>query len=382
MVKEELREAVALSRAAMDSPGLVAVQVCPAGEVQSKKGTFIMDATAAEACIAAFAKHGVSLPVDHEHESLSNRRAPAVGWLEHLWHDQQRGLMGHIRWNASTRDAIRRDEFRYLSPTLWVRAEDRRAVELDSIGLTHKPAIPRMERVAASQRSENDMARFVKNNDGDRREDPSVVMGEIAGMLGIEEAASDDDPGKLLRAIKDAVARLLQDNETNEAAGSSVVPNSVRGLLEWDGPATEAELLACTGRLATITDAAEMRDQIRARDVRDLLNQTREKGGFKPSKSSFEQQEWQKIIALAWRDIEAAKWVILERTRPIPPQGRTTPPKENVSARGTIIANATREFKDDPNAAKLTTLVAFVNDKLRLSDHLTLNDTERKALAV
>ncbi len=59
--------------------GLKEITLIPAGEIQSKKGTLILDEQAARLIVEAFETHGVAVPVDFEHESLGGEFASAAG---------------------------------------------------------------------------------------------------------------------------------------------------------------------------------------------------------------------------------------------------------------------------------------------------------------
>lgn len=132
------------------------VRLSPWGEVKSTMGTYVMDDDAAAEIVAAFKKHGTALPIDREHETLPENTPAAgsrgaVGWIEDVWAEPGVGLRGGVRWTEEGRALIRQGAFRYLSPVLLVRKSDRRAVALHSAAMTNKPAIPQMDRLAASE---------------------------------------------------------------------------------------------------------------------------------------------------------------------------------------------------------------------------------------
>ena len=103
--------------------GLREIKVCPAGEVKSKSGTFVLDADAAGLIVAEFENHETELPVDYGHQTLGGEYsapdgiARAAGWLSKLWFSEEGGgLRALVRWTDKAREMIRADELRYLSP--------------------------------------------------------------------------------------------------------------------------------------------------------------------------------------------------------------------------------------------------------------------------
>ncbi|MBI4716592.1 MAG: hypothetical protein HY763_02215 [Planctomycetes bacterium] len=135
--------------------GLKTVRLAPWGEVVSVKGKFLVDEQAAASIVEAFKRHGVALPIDQEHDTLPEYAPPAgargaVGWIEEVYAEPGKGLFGLVKWSDRGRDLVRSEAYRYLSPVLVIRKSDGRAVELHSAALTTKPAIPKMEKLAAS----------------------------------------------------------------------------------------------------------------------------------------------------------------------------------------------------------------------------------------
>ena len=133
------------------------VLIAPWGQVESANGSFVVDDESAREVIEAFAVHGTDLPVDYEHQSLGGAyaspsgQAPAAGWIRALRAvspgeagDGQPGLYAEVEWTAGGREKLASKEYRYLSPVVIVRKNDRRVVALHSAALTNKPAIAGM----------------------------------------------------------------------------------------------------------------------------------------------------------------------------------------------------------------------------------------------
>lgn len=133
------------------------VLIAPWGEVESANGRFVVDEQSAREVTAAFAAHGTDVPIDYEHQSLGGAyaspsgQAPAAGWIRALRavppeevNDGAPGLYAEVEWTIAAREKLAAKEYRYLSPVVIVRKNDRRVVALHSAALTNKPAIPGM----------------------------------------------------------------------------------------------------------------------------------------------------------------------------------------------------------------------------------------------
>ncbi|MEE8170368.1 MAG: phage protease [Phycisphaerae bacterium] len=162
------------------------ILVAPFGDVVSTNGSFVVDAEAMDATVAAFRTHATDLPVDFEHQTLGgafsspNGLAPAAGWIKSLRAVTPRaaigsiassrpavdgageaassgddgepstaGLWADVEWTTAAMELLRTKQYRYLSPVALVRRSDRRMVGLHSVALTNKPAIVGMRPVVA-----------------------------------------------------------------------------------------------------------------------------------------------------------------------------------------------------------------------------------------
>lgn len=140
-----IRTTFALGIAVGDEPPTEAL-ILRAGVNETAKGPVIFDDEAAKSVMAAFARDGVDLPIDLEHEMLdpATRRARrdacnALGWfgLEvrngDLW-------MTNIRWNEEGRDRLLTRKQRYFSPAIMHPEDSDRALQIVNVALTALPA--------------------------------------------------------------------------------------------------------------------------------------------------------------------------------------------------------------------------------------------------
>ncbi len=223
MIQDQAVECVALAGPVLGA-GLREVRLVPWGKVESLKGEFVLDEAGATAIVEAFDKHGTPIAIDYEHQGMGGEyaapdgRAPAAGWIHKLWWQKGIGLKGLVEWTDKARGFIRAGEYRYLSPVLTIRRSDRRAVALPSVGLTNQPAIPRMERLAASTRDSKETVPMA----GEQAEtNAPMLMGAIGSALQVEVT---NDLTASLKAILAKIKEL--------AGGDAAVASSLAGSLQ------------------------------------------------------------------------------------------------------------------------------------------------------
>jgi len=346
--------------------GLREITLAPWGTVESKNGTFIVDDAGVSEMLSAFAAHGTPLPIDVEHETVNQsvppgQRKGAVGWIEKVYADSGRAVKGLVRWEDRGREMIRTKAFPYLSPVLIVRVDDRRAVGLHSAALTVKPAIPRMERLAASQTTETKpMA------DGTMDTKTKSVLDEVAELL---KLTVSDDAAAMLAAIRDKLKALIGD-------GALEIASAVRERLGLPATANrDAVIVAMTVQAAdgkAATELQVMRESERLRTARELIARV-SRGKINPNdKPAVEAAE-----RLAMSD-PATFEALFKNIPPIIEGGRTTPP----SSRQMVVMRAQSDFDADPRHGKVTSVAAFVNDALREKGLATMSEDEKRELRV
>ena len=153
---------------AKDGDGLVDNVLLPDGEVDSSKGTFVVDEGSWKELKLEFDKRG-EIVIDFEHQSMGgdyqapSGKAPAAGWIKKLRYEKGIGVIASVQWNPEARALIKSDEYKYWSPAIRVDKKHRKAVELLSAGLTNTPAIYDMPALAAKDGpQETDMSKTVE----------------------------------------------------------------------------------------------------------------------------------------------------------------------------------------------------------------------------
>ena len=386
---------VACSDADSGEP-LKQIMLTPDGLIQSTSGDFVMDAASARLVEAAFkARRGVDLVVDFEHQSLGgkfnerpDRLSPAAGWIKKIEYEPGRGLIGLVEWTEEATRLIRSKQYRYISPVTAVRRQDNRVVELISATLTNTPAIAGMEAVAAKRTPNTETTTMADEPQTTTTGgDPSVIVGEIKAILGIE-VADDADPTAILAAIRDALkkkGKTETEGEGGEGGGEETVASkAVLKALGLDEKASAEEVVVSINTLTQGKDGiAAMKHQ--------LDKATQELAEIKANELIEPFIKAGKILPNDEADLRACRKLAMtdpktlvhhmERRVANPPPGRTTAPDKATGTREEVIAHSRKEYDEGGTKGRLTDRVTFVQRALVDAKLAGLGDEERAALA-
>jgi phage I-like protein len=113
--------------------------------------------------MADYAAHGIDIMLDYDHASLDTNSAPdpaqagkAAGWCSlevrngELW-------AVNVRWTEPAAEALRRKEWRFMSPAFTADASGR-ILSLINVAITNLPATRRLEPLMAASRGETNMS--------------------------------------------------------------------------------------------------------------------------------------------------------------------------------------------------------------------------------
>lgn len=340
----------------------------PAGEHKANGVSFTLDEQAAGEIIAAFERHGADVPIDVEHESLKpGHRAGAVGFIKQLWFEKGRGLSAMISWNAEGQGLIRNKQYQYLSPTVLVRKEDGRAVYLDSAALTLRPAIPRMERVAAARNSNGETNMTTEGKTG-RAETPNtdkLVACATREYLGLSADAGAD---QVMAALKRAAGASTADAD---------IASTVRKALKLPAHAT-IDAVALAASLHSIGPAmlelVEARRKEADRLVDEKIEKYRLKGTLYPDVAAAARR-------LAHQDAELFEALFAALPSPFPHQGRLCAPNAEFDARLKVLREAELEYGDRTNKVRgLCSFKGYCEQKLQEANMGPLTAQEIAAL--
>lgn len=150
----KLHDCTTLSTA-LDGALPTAFRIFAAGKIDTKKGVFLFDAKAAASVMAEYRLHGSELMVDYDHASLGAGIDPALSGKAAAWFGLELRNGGelwavNVRWCAPAADALRRKEWRYMSPAFSTEPGSNRITALLNVALTNLPASRRLEPLVAA----------------------------------------------------------------------------------------------------------------------------------------------------------------------------------------------------------------------------------------
>ncbi len=225
---------------ATDEAPRVEIKLVPIGVTKCNDGREIeLDAKGVASAKAMFKAHGTPLPIDYEHETLGGHKALAAGFIHELV-ERGDGLYGQVEWNAEARQEIKSGQYRYLSPVLLHAAKgDRRVIGIHSAGLTNKPALPHMSRLAAKEEDPTPIKKEKSAMD--------ELLKQLAAQMGMAEGASGED------VIKAVIAKMGAMKQTEAVASS--MKSSLGLRIDASDSEVTARLLAMkedVGKLAAL----------------------------------------------------------------------------------------------------------------------------------
>lgn len=131
------------------------------GVNESSKGSDVFDEHAARAVMTEYAKQGVDLMIDLNHDSLdpATRRqrkdaGDAMGWFKVELRDDGSLWATDVRWTPEGEERLRAKKQRYISPAFLVEKKTRRVSELINIALVGMPATHGAEPLVMASRVE------------------------------------------------------------------------------------------------------------------------------------------------------------------------------------------------------------------------------------
>lgn len=249
------------------------IQILPYGWVVTDKGKFLVDEQAMKMIVTAFEQKKNETVIDYEHQTLKDVIAPAAAWIKKLENRGKNGLWAEVEWTPRALEFVKNKEYRYLSPVIFSRKSDGRAIILHSCGLTNTPAIDGMEPIANKEEDVQKMDELLK---------------KLITLLGLGEDADE-------AAITQEINKLKE----KATACQPIANKEILSLLDIDEKATLADV---KGKIIALKNPSgyvkaeefkALQEKI-AMQERDELVQTALKSG----KVSPAQKEWAEQYAL------------------------------------------------------------------------------------
>lgn len=169
------------------------------GRTDTGVAHWTMTAALAQQIIAAFESAQTDLVVDYEHATLhaaeTGQPNPAAGWISKYVWDDERGLMGEVKWTERAKGMIDSGEYRYLSPVLEYDTLGN-VRGLHSVALTNSPALDGMALAALSRQNSINI---------NPKQENSMNKEALIKLLGL---AADADDKAIEAALAEAQEKL------------------------------------------------------------------------------------------------------------------------------------------------------------------------------
>ena len=144
-MKPEAKNSEQLPETVQPGEVLPAVQLCPFGNFPGEKTMQVCDRQAFEQLIADWRTNGSKeILMDFEHQSEVDRidsDTRAAAWISNLAIDDERGLVGDVKFTDQGAEAVSNRRLRFLSCT-WYTDREGRPTKMTTVALTNKPNIP------------------------------------------------------------------------------------------------------------------------------------------------------------------------------------------------------------------------------------------------
>lgn len=266
------------------------VPLLPDGWVNSAKGRFLADSEARRLILANWARRGLDLVFDYEHQTISGKEAPASGWMKELADRGPEGLWARVEWTDRAKEYLANKEYRYQSPVILVRKSDSRVVYLHSAALTNVPAIDGLEPLVASL----NLAQL-------NLKEGTVVDEWLNRLLYTLNLPADSTWEKVLEVIQNLRQRS-QEAETTVSANKALA--SMLQLPETAGPEQiRGKVLSLMNPAGMVpvdqynqvkTELETLRTQVSQQAANALVEQALSDGKIAPA-----QKEWATTYALS-----------------------------------------------------------------------------------
>lgn len=260
------------------------IKILPLGMVHNVRQDFLVDEESCQKIIESFRGRRLDLVIDYEHQTLKDIQAPAAGWIK----DIKKGgdsLIAVVEWTLKAQEYLKNKEYRYLSPVVFVRKTDNKAIGLHSAALTNTPAIDGMFAIVNS-------AGFPAGSIETKKQGGTKMefLQKIAELLGLPPEATETDVAAAVEALKKG------ENKQQE---QEVVANST--ILSMLGLKADAKTDDVTAKIQQIqsggsdvmTELAVLKQTIAKRDAEHAVGTA-----LKEGKITSAQKEWAEMYAM------------------------------------------------------------------------------------
>lgn len=235
------------------------VPLIPAGEVVGRDGrTWINDKP--EVILESFSELDRDLPIDiehsTEHKAPKGEPAPAVAWIKEL-ENRDGEIWGKTEWNATGKQLVGEQAYRYLSPVILYQPSSGTIVGLTSVAVTNQP---------------NFKLSALNHQGGDQLQEENVMLKALLAALALPENATEAEAVAKIQVLNSDLATA-----NNRAANPS---------LETFVPRADYDTALNRATVAETAIAAIKKETLEA-DVEYALNQALNYGKITPATKEY-----------------------------------------------------------------------------------------------
>jgi len=241
---------------------------------ESEKGTILFDDVAARDVMAAYAKHGMPVAIDLQHDSINPEAiahradaADARGWCD----IEMRGVdlwACSVTWTSDGKERLLARKQRFISPVVFTDRVTFRAKDIFNLALVAQPALHNQAPLVASRAIGDQMDPDVVKEAlealiaGDADACAEILKKLIAG----EDATADADSGG--EALKEAPDADKEEKEKEKEKDVAALSVALRSALKVDN---SREVLAEVKRMRSEIDALQLSRSAEERNDRIAL---------------------------------------------------------------------------------------------------------------
>ncbi|CAN7167290.1 hypothetical protein LJR234_000355 [Mesorhizobium amorphae] len=238
---------------AADADGEKWVQLVPAGTFSGRNGQgpwTTGDKASMETIVANSRQYAGStdLAIDYDHQAVFGAipgvggTAKAAGWIKEL-QARDDGIYGRVEWTAAAAIAIKRKEYRYISPVFFHEKTTGRVLAIRMAGLTNTPNLD-LVAVAASA------LLTLNNQTGDN-------MDKILSALGLAKGTNEDGVVAAINAHLTSSTAIAKAAGLTETAKPEEVVAAVNSIVTDRAKFAQAAGLAATAKSEDIVTAVQ-----------------------------------------------------------------------------------------------------------------------------
>ncbi len=225
---------------------------------EDKTDFYVFSEADADNLIAEFARKGVDILIDYEHQILrsvfNGKEVPAAGWGIKLYKKPD-GLWCSASWTPKARRYLENGEYKYISQVFKTSRTGKNITSLFNITLSNKPATDNQRSLIAA----DEFTASFNESETNPKPKKESKMNEILLLLGLTALADSDDQAAINGGIKTEVQKLLDGKKATDDF-----------LALHDADSLDV-VTAKIGQMVPASEKIELEGKIKQRDANDAV---------------------------------------------------------------------------------------------------------------